>query len=120
MLVMVAFFIAFRCIHLSTPLTRLSLLGLMLLLTPPLTFLPVWFALSLLRFRLPSRPPMMFFVWMVAMLVLLIPSRPVSLLTSFPLRRALLYMLVPWLGLPFPPLSAPDRFRGASSLPSFL
>src|SRR5438132_13807623 len=30
-----------------------------------LNFLPVWFALSLLRFRLPSRLPMMFILWMV-------------------------------------------------------
>src|SRR5436190_1867883 len=56
MLVMVVFFIAFRWIHLSTPLIRLFLLVLILLLMPTLNFLPVWFALSLLRFRLPSRP----------------------------------------------------------------
>src|SRR5437773_6194183 len=54
MLVMVVFFIAFRWIHLSTPLIRLFLLVLILLLMPTLNFLPVWFALSLLRFRLPS------------------------------------------------------------------
>src|SRR5208283_2198801 len=60
MLVMVVFFIAFRWIHLSTPLIRLFLLVLILLLMPTLHFLPVWFALSLLRFRLPSRLPMMF------------------------------------------------------------
>src|SRR5437867_10784404 len=53
MLVMVVFFIAFRWIHLSTPLIRLFLLVLILLLMPTLNFLPVWFALSLLRFRLP-------------------------------------------------------------------
>src|SRR5262249_56344994 len=35
-----------------------------LLLMPTLNFLPVWFALSLLRFRLPSRLPMMFILWM--------------------------------------------------------
>src|SRR5947208_9479221 len=51
MLVMVVFFIAFRWIHLSTPLIRLFLLVLILLLMPTLNFLPVWFALSLLRFR---------------------------------------------------------------------
>src|SRR5262245_3701853 len=62
MLVMVVFFIAFRWIHLSTPLIRLFLLVLILLLMPTLNFLPVWFALSLLRFRLPSRLPMMFIV----------------------------------------------------------
>src|SRR5687768_12740824 len=55
LLVMVVFFIAFRWIHLSTPLIRLFLLVLILLLMPTLNFLPVWFALSLLRFRLPSR-----------------------------------------------------------------
>src|SRR5207302_3112230 len=60
MLVMVVFFIAFRWIHLSTPLIRLFLLVLILLLMSTLNFLPVWFALSLLRFRLPSRLPMMF------------------------------------------------------------
>src|SRR5262249_31890531 len=31
-------------------------------------------ALSLLRFRLPSRLPMMFILWMVAMMVVIIPS----------------------------------------------
>src|SRR2546429_698750 len=69
MLVMVVFFIAFRWIHLSTPLIRLFLLVLISLLMPTLNFLPVWFALSLLRFRLPSRLPMMFILWMVAMMV---------------------------------------------------
>src|SRR5207237_949377 len=32
---------------------------------------------SLLRFRLPSRLPMMFILWMVAMMVVIIPSRTV-------------------------------------------
>src|SRR5205814_9277074 len=68
MLVMVVFFIAFRWIHLSTPLIRLFLLVLILLLMPPLNFLPVWFALSLLRFRLPSRLPMMFILCVFALL----------------------------------------------------
>src|SRR5207253_7731103 len=67
----------FRWIHLSTPLIRLFLLVLILLLMPTLNFLPVWFALSLLRFRLPSRLPMMFILWMVAMMVVIIPSRTV-------------------------------------------
>src|SRR5205085_11377181 len=89
MLVMVVFFIAFRWIHLSTPLIRLFLLVLILLLMPTLNFLPVWFALSLLRLRLPSRLPMMFIPWMVAMMVVIIPSRTVLRLTSFPLRRAI-------------------------------
>src|SRR4051794_33157991 len=47
MLVMVVFFIAFRWIHLSTPLIRLFLLVLILLLMPTLNFLPVWFALTI-------------------------------------------------------------------------
>src|SRR5205823_14248929 len=42
-----------------------------------LNFLPCLFALSLLRFRLPSRLPMMFILWMVAMMVVIIPSRTV-------------------------------------------
>src|SRR5258706_334196 len=75
MMVMVVFFIAFREIHLSTPLIRLFLLVLILLLMPTLNFVPVWFALSLLRFRLPSRLPMMFILWMVVMMVVIIPSR---------------------------------------------
>src|SRR6266480_7310562 len=84
MLVMVVFFIAFRWIHLSTPLIRLFLLVLILLLMPTLSFLPVWFALTLLRFRLPSRLPMMFSLWMVAMMVVIMPSRTVWLLASGP------------------------------------
>src|SRR5690625_3625944 len=56
---------------------RLFLLVLILLLMPTLNFLPVWFALSLLRFRLPSRLPMMFILWMVAMMVVIIPSSTV-------------------------------------------
>src|SRR6266508_91405 len=63
MLVMVVFFIAFRWIHLSTPLMRLFLLVLILLLMPTLNFLLVWFALSVLRFRLLSRLPMMFILY---------------------------------------------------------
>src|SRR4051812_49451954 len=61
----------------SDLLIRLFLLVLILLLMPTLNFLPVWFALSLLRFRLPSRLPMMFILWMVAMMVVIIPSRTV-------------------------------------------
>src|SRR6476469_10998822 len=93
-LVMVVFFIAFRWIHLSTTLIRLFLLVLILLLIPTINFLPVWFALSLLRFRLPSRLPMMFLLWMVAMMVVIIPSRTVCVLTSFPVRRTIIFMLV--------------------------
>src|SRR2546427_11435261 len=102
MMVMVVFFIAFRWIHLSTPLIRLFLLALILLLMPSLNFLPVWFALSLLRFRLPSRLPMMFILWMFAMMVLIIPSRTVCLLKYFPVGRAIVFMLGSWVGLTLP------------------
>src|SRR5262249_20137850 len=111
MLVMVVFFIAFKWIHLSTPLIRLFLLVLILLSMPTLNFLPVWFALSLLRFRLPSRLPIIFILWMVAMMVVIIPSRTVCLLTSFPVRRAIMFMLVSWFGLTLPLLNAADWFR---------
>src|SRR5690625_7821796 len=94
MLVMVVFFIAFRWIPLSTPLIRLFLLVLILLLMPTLNFLPVWFALSLLRFRLPSRLPMRFILWMVATRVVIIPSRTVGLLRSLPARREIMLTLV--------------------------
>src|SRR5205085_12201418 len=99
MLVMVVFFIAFRWIHLSTPLIRVFLWVLLLLLMPTLNFLPVWFALSLLRFRLLSRLPMMFILWMVAMMLVIILSRIVCLLTFFPVRWALMFMLVSCFGL---------------------
>src|SRR5258708_4071077 len=45
---MVVFFIAFRWIHLSTPLIRLFLLVLRSLCLPTLNLLPVWLAVSLL------------------------------------------------------------------------
>src|SRR5260370_38125344 len=83
MLAMVVFFIAFRWKHLSTPLIRLFLLGLILLLIPTLNFLPVVFSLSLLRVRLPSRLPMLFILWIVVLMVVIIPSQTVLLLTSF-------------------------------------
>src|SRR2546427_9500444 len=105
------FFIAFRWIHLSTPLIRLFLLVLILLLLLTLNFLAVWLALSLLRFRLPSRLPMMFIVWMVALMVVIIPSRTVGLLTSFPVGRAVMVMLVSWFGLTLPLLNAADWSR---------
>src|SRR5215470_19186864 len=111
MLVMLVFFIAFRWILLSTPLIRVFLMVLILHLMPTLNFLPVWFALSLLRFRLPSRLPMMVILWMVAMMVVIIPSRTVWLLTSFPVRRAIMLMLVSWFGLTLPLLNAADWFR---------
>src|SRR5437762_2123466 len=111
MLVMVVFFIAFRWIHLSTPLIRLFLLVLILLLMPTLNFLPVWFALSLLRFRLPSRLPMMFILWMVAMMVVIMTLMALLLIASFPVRRAIIVMLVSWFGLTLPLLNAADWFR---------
>src|SRR5258707_1169177 len=83
MLVMVVFFIAFRWIHLSTPLIRLFLLVLILLLMPTVRLLPVWCALSLFRFRLPSRRRMIFFLCMVAMIVVIMRSRSVRPLTYF-------------------------------------
>src|SRR5437762_3511612 len=110
MLVMVVFFIAFRWIHLSTPLIRWFLSVLILLLMPTLNFLPASFALSLLRFRLPSPLPMPFILCMVAMMVLIIPSRTVSLLASFAVRRAIMFMLLSWFGLTLPLLNAADWF----------
>src|SRR5688500_20205729 len=89
MLVMVVFFIAFRWIHLSTPLIRLFLLVLISLLMPTLNFLAVWFALCLLRFRLPSRLPLLFILWMVAAMLVLIPSGTVCVLTALSVRRPL-------------------------------
>src|SRR4051794_21049151 len=77
LLVMAVFFNAFRWIRLPTPLIRLFLLVLILFLMPTLNFLPVWFALNLLWFRLPSGLPMMFILWMVVMMVVIIPSRAV-------------------------------------------
>src|SRR5258705_301885 len=111
MLLMVVFFIAFRRIHLSTPLIWLFLLVLLLLLMPTLNFLPVWFAFSLLRFRLPSPLPMLFILWMVAIMVVIIPSRTVCLLTSFSVRRVIMFMLVSWFGLTLTLLNAADWFR---------
>src|SRR3989440_12007851 len=111
MLVMVVFFIALRWIHLSTPLIRLFLLVLILLLMPTLNFLPVWFALRLLRFRLPSRLPVMFMLWMVAMMAVIIPSRAVGLLTSFPVRRAIMFRLGSSFVLNLPLLTATDWLR---------
>src|SRR4051812_49903273 len=120
MLVMVVFFIAFRWIHLSTPLIRLFLLVLILLLMPTLNFLPVWFALSLLRFRLPSRLPMMFILWMVAMMVVIIASRTVCVLTACPVRRGIMVLLRPWLGVALPLLARGEWVRGLRFLRRFL
>src|SRR5205823_14902299 len=99
MLVMVVFFIAFRWIHLSTPLIRLFLLGLILLLMPTLNFFPVWFALSLLRFRLPSRLPMLFILLMFALVVVFIPLRTVCVLAAYPVFLRVLFSLFCWLVL---------------------
>src|SRR5207244_921832 len=73
MLVMVVFFIAFRWIHLSTPLIRLFLLVLILLLMPTLNFLPVWFALSFLCFLLPFRLTMLFILLMFVFCFYVVP-----------------------------------------------
>src|SRR2546427_11029957 len=85
---MVVFFIAFRWIHLSTPLIRLFLLVLILLLMPTLHFLPVWLALSLLRFRRPSRRPRMGSRGVAAGPGALIPSLPRGARPPCPVRRA--------------------------------
>src|SRR5690242_21946439 len=95
---MVVFFVAFRWIHLSTPLIRLFLLVLILLLMPTLNFLPVWFALSLLLFRLVWRLSMMFILWMDAMMVDMIRSKIVSLMTSLIDYQAVMLILVSWYG----------------------
>src|SRR5207245_1872909 len=81
MLVMVVFFIAFRWIHLSTPLIRLFLLVLILLLMPTLNFLPVWLALSLLWFGLSSRLLVMFFLCLSTFFVF--SSVPSTLPTAY-------------------------------------
>src|SRR5258708_40167500 len=102
MLVMGVVFSALRWMHLSSPLFRVFLLVLILLLMPTLNFLPVWFVLSLLRLGLASRLPMMFILWMVAMMVVIIQSRTGCLVRSFPVRGAIVFMLVSWfvVGLP--------------------
>src|SRR5207237_367209 len=92
MLVMVVFFIAFRWIHLSTPLIRLFLLVLILLLMPTLNFLPVWFALSLLRFLLLSLLPIMFILCIVAMFLVFLSFYIVFYLFLF-LFCALLFLI---------------------------
>src|SRR5258706_426870 len=74
MLAMGGFFIVSRWRHRLSRLIRLFLLVLILLLMPTLYFVHVWFALILLRFRLPFRLPIMVILWMVAMMVVIIPS----------------------------------------------
>src|SRR5205823_13318734 len=100
MLVMVVFFIAFRWIHLSTPLIRLFLLVLILLLMPTLNLLPVWFALSILRFRLPSRLPMRFILWRVATTAVFIASRTVWCGAYLRVLRERRWVLASWFWLP--------------------
>src|SRR5690348_17400440 len=51
---------------------------LILLLRRTLNFLPVWFALSLLRFRLPPRLPLSFILCIGAMMVRIRPPRSVA------------------------------------------
>src|SRR5438309_11883599 len=63
-----------HCIQMDTSVNaaiRLFSFVLILLLIPTLNFLPVWFALSILRFRLPFRLTLMFILWMVAMIVVI-------------------------------------------------
>src|SRR5262249_59484288 len=71
----------------------------------------VWFALILVRFRLPSRLRMVLILWIVAMMVVILPSRTVCLFTLFPGRRAIMFMLVAWFGLTLLLLNAADWFR---------
>src|SRR5438477_11654615 len=99
MLVMVVFFIAFRWIHLSTPLIRLFLLVLILLLMPTLNFLPVCFAVSLLRFRLPSRLPLLFILPTVSTGVFLMASGSGGLSARCAARRAVMCPRVAWVAL---------------------
>src|SRR5262249_14596675 len=111
MLVMVVFFIALRWIHLSTTLFRLFVLVLIFLLLPTLSILPVSVALRPLRSRLPSRLPMRCVLGMVAMMMLIVALTSVWLLTSCPVRRAIMCMLVSWFGLVLRVLNAADWFR---------
>src|SRR5207244_3975798 len=104
MLVMVVFFIAFRWIHLSTPLIRLFLLVLILLLIPTLNFLPVWFALSFFRFLLPSLLLVMFCLLLFAFLVFFLLLLILLLMPS-------LFFLSVWFALSL------LRFRLPSRLP---
>src|SRR5258708_32722037 len=88
MLVMVVFFIAFRWIHLSTPLIRVFLLVLILLLMPTLNFLLVWFDLIVFRFGLQSRLPLMFLLQMLALTLGITPPGTVCLMTYFTVSMA--------------------------------
>src|SRR2546430_6194834 len=59
---------------------KIFLLVLILLFIPTLNLFPAWFALSLLRFLLPTRLPIMFLLFMVAMMYVIIPLRIMYLL----------------------------------------
>src|SRR5258707_478293 len=111
MLVMVVFFIAFRWIHLSTPLIRLFLLVLILLLMPTLNFLPVWFALSLLRFRLTLRLPDNVILSMVANVVVINPARTVVIMKALPGSRVIIISVGLLFGVNLPPINGVDLFR---------
>src|SRR2546423_758449 len=102
MLVMVVFFIAFRWIHLSTPLIRLFLLVLILLLMPTLNFFAVLFPLGFSSVPTPPPPAKIFYPWEVRLDGVIYPVRDVLLITSFPVRRAIMFMLVSWFGLTLP------------------
>src|SRR5205807_10138515 len=65
-----------HCIQMDTSVNaaiRLFLLVVILLFVPTLNFLPFWFGLGLLRFRLPSRPPFVFILLIVGNVVVIIP-----------------------------------------------
>src|SRR4051794_16479665 len=111
MLVMVVFFIAFRWIHLSTPLIRLFLLVLILLLMPTLNFLPVWFALDFLWFPLTLRLAKIFYPLDGGLVVVNYPVKDCVIIEVFPRPRAIMFMLVSWFGLTLPLLNAADWFR---------
>src|SRR5207245_2511549 len=98
MLVMVVFFIAFRWIHLSTPLIRLFLLVLILLLMQSLNFLLVWFALILFRFLLCFVLPMIFYFlfFFISTLIFLPVWFDLSLL-RFRLPSRLPMMFILWM-----------------------
>src|SRR5207247_2213738 len=75
MLVMVVFFIAFRWIHLSTPLIRLFLLVLLLLFMRTLTFLPVWFDLIFfISFRWIHLSTPLIRLFLLVLILLLMPT----------------------------------------------
>src|SRR2546425_459831 len=69
-----------HCIQMDTSVNaaiRVFLVVVILLFIPTLNFLACLFAFGLSWFRIPFRLPMMFILWMVAMMVVIIPSRTV-------------------------------------------